>query len=70
MSDGIAAIRGIDMSRKMCLDLDHACQSVRSRHMQIDPDDLIAVATGKESKSEAQGIGDEEFCPWTYGPVT
>ena len=33
-------------------------------------EDVIAVASGKPTKSEAQGIGDEEFCPWTWGPVT
>jgi len=30
---------------------------------------IIAVASGEQTKSEAQGIGDEEFCPWTPGPV-
>lgn len=30
---------------------------------------IIAVASGEKTKSEAQGIGDEEFCPWTPGPV-
>lgn len=30
---------------------------------------IIAVSSGEQTKSEAQGIGDEEFCPWTYGPV-
>jgi altronate hydrolase len=33
-------------------------------------EEVIAVASGKKTKSEAQGIGDEEFCPWTWGPVT
>ena len=33
-------------------------------------DEVVAVASGKQTKSEAQGIGDEEFCPWTYGPIT
>ncbi|MGD9853392.1 MAG: UxaA family hydrolase [Planctomycetaceae bacterium] len=30
---------------------------------------IIAVASGEKTKSEAQGIGDEEFCPWVPGPV-
>jgi altronate hydrolase len=30
---------------------------------------IIAVSSGEKTKSEAQNIGDEEFCPWTYGPV-
>ena len=30
---------------------------------------IIAVAGGEKTKSEQQGIGDEEFCPWSIGPV-
>jgi altronate hydrolase len=30
---------------------------------------IIDVASGVQTKSEAQGIGDEEFCPWVSGPV-
>ena len=30
---------------------------------------LIAVASGEQTKSEAQGIGDEEFSPWNIGPI-
>ncbi len=30
-------------------------------------DEIIAVASGKQSKSEAQGIGEEEFAPWILG---
>lgn len=30
---------------------------------------VIAVASGEKTKSELQGIGDEEFCPWSIGPV-
>ncbi len=30
---------------------------------------ILAVASGENTKSEAQGIGDEEFCPWQWGPV-
>ena len=30
---------------------------------------IIAVASGEKSKSEQQGIGEEEFCPWSIGPV-
>ena len=28
---------------------------------------LIAVASGQPSKSEAQGVGEEEFVPWNLG---
>ncbi len=30
---------------------------------------IIAVASGEPTKSEAQGIGDEEFSPWSIGPL-
>jgi len=32
-------------------------------------DKLIAVASGEKTKSEQQGIGDEEFAPWILGPT-
>lgn len=32
-------------------------------------EELIAVAGGKKTKSEAQGLGDQEFAPWALGPV-
>ncbi len=32
-------------------------------------EEIIAVAGGKKTKSELLGIGDEEFAPWTLGPV-
>jgi altronate hydrolase len=33
-------------------------------------EDVLLVASGKKTKSELQGIGDEEFCPWHPGPIT
>lgn len=32
-------------------------------------EEILEVASGKKTKSEAQGIGDEEFVPWVVGPV-
>jgi altronate hydrolase len=32
-------------------------------------DEVIEVASGKKTKSEAQGLGEEEFAPWMLGPV-
>ena len=32
-------------------------------------EEVLAVASGKRTKSEVQGIGDEEFVPWVVGPV-
>jgi altronate hydrolase len=31
--------------------------------------EILAVASGKQTKSEQHGIGEEEFCPWIIGPV-
>lgn len=31
-------------------------------------EEILSVASGKKTKSEAHGIGDEEFVPWTVGP--
>jgi altronate hydrolase len=32
-------------------------------------DELLAVASGKRTKSELLGMGDEEFAPWQPGPT-
>ena len=32
-------------------------------------EEIIAVASGRPTKSEAQGLGDEEFAPWILGPT-
>ena len=32
-------------------------------------DEIIAVASGKPSKSELAGVGAEEFNPWILGAI-
>ena len=32
-------------------------------------EEILAVASGKKTKSEQHGIGEEEFVPWNLGPV-
>jgi altronate hydrolase len=32
-------------------------------------EEVVAVASGKKTKSELAGIGEEEFAPWIIGPV-
>lgn len=32
-------------------------------------DEILAVASGKKTKSEIHGYGDEEFVPWQIGPT-
>jgi altronate hydrolase len=43
-------------------------KSVRAVGYEIF-EEILAVASGKRTKSEEQGIGEEEFVPWTPGPV-
>ena len=31
--------------------------------------ELLAVASGKKTKSEKLGLGDEEYVPWMVGPI-
>ncbi len=33
-------------------------------------DRILAVASGERTKSEEQGLGEDEFVPWIRGPVT
>ena len=32
-------------------------------------EELLLVASGKPTKSESIGLGDDEFAPWSIGPV-
>jgi len=32
-------------------------------------EEVVAVASGKKTKSELAGVGEEEFAPWVVGPV-
>ena len=32
-------------------------------------EEIIAVASGRRTKSELSGVGEEEFAPWIIGPV-
>ena len=32
-------------------------------------EEILAVASGKKTKSEELGFGDEEFVPWPMGPT-
>jgi altronate hydrolase len=30
---------------------------------------MLEVASGKKTKSELAGVGEEEFAPWSIGPT-
>jgi altronate hydrolase len=32
-------------------------------------DKILAVASGEKTKSEQNGVGEEEFAPWAIGPT-
>jgi altronate hydrolase len=32
-------------------------------------EEILAVAGGKKTRSEAAGMGEEEICPWIVGPI-
>ncbi len=32
-------------------------------------EEIVAAASGKRTKSELSGVGEEEFAPWIIGPV-
>ena len=32
-------------------------------------EEILSVASGKKTKSEINGVGDEEFAPWSIGPT-
>ena len=32
-------------------------------------EEILAVAGGKKTKSEINGVGEEEFAPWSIGPT-
>src|ERR1700745_817392 len=63
-----------DLYQRMPGDLDIDCGVILSGPSVADLGagifaELIAVASGKPTKSEAQDFGDEEFVPWQLGAV-
>jgi altronate hydrolase len=59
----------------MADDMDVNCGVVLDGDMSVSElgdvlfDELLAVASGRQTKSEALGFGDEEFRPWQLGAV-
>jgi altronate hydrolase len=56
-------------------DMDVNCGDIVSRGVSIEDkgreilDLLLRVASGERTKSEALGLGDNEFLPWQVGAV-
>ncbi|KKW67073.1 galactarate dehydratase [Lampropedia cohaerens] len=63
------------MFRHMELDMDFNCGEIIDGTMRIDEaaealfELMIATASGERSKSELNGLGDNEFLPWQLGAV-
>jgi altronate hydrolase len=63
-----------DLYRRMEDDMDIDCgvilegRSIEEVGQQI-LDEILAVASGKRTKSELAGLGEAEFAPWMKGPV-
>jgi altronate hydrolase len=55
----------MDLNAGTILDGDETVEQMGLRLFE----EMLAVAGGKPTKSELQGIGDEEFAPWILGPT-
>lgn len=64
-----------EMATRMVEDMDVDAGRILSDGISVETmgreiyDMICAVASGKQSKSEAQGLGDYEFVPWQIGAV-
>jgi altronate hydrolase len=64
-----------ELYRRMPDDMDFDCGAVLDGEMSVDElgallfDEILAVASGRQTKSEELGFGDEEFVPWQLGAV-
>ena len=72
-SPSIKIASNTEMYNKMVEDMDVNAGKVISDNKSIEDvgqeifDSIVRVASGKQSKSEAQGLGDLEFVPWQIG---
>ena len=63
------------MYQRMSDDMDINCGAVIDEGLSLEEmgqrifDRLLEVASGSPTKSEAQGMGDNEFIPWQIGAV-
>ena len=62
------------MYQRMVDDMDINCGDILDGVSLADKgqeifDEIIAVASGRKSKSEELGYGDNEFVPWQIGAV-
>jgi len=61
--------------QRMGDDMDINAGTIMDQHETVEQvggrifERIIAVASGQKTKSEQQGVGDEEFAPWMLGPT-
>ena len=64
-----------DMYQRMESDMDINCGRIVDGDASVESvgaeifDKILACASGEQSKSEAFGIGEDEFVPWTVGAI-
>jgi altronate hydrolase/galactarate dehydratase len=64
-----------DMYSRMSEDMDIDCGDIIGKGVSVEEkgreifEDLIRVASGERTKSEALGFGGAEFVPWQIGAV-
>jgi altronate hydrolase len=63
------------MYRRMAEDMDFNCGEILDGGMSVQQAGeqifrmLIETASGKRTKSELNGVGEDEFAPWVLGPT-
>jgi len=63
------------MYEAMAEDMDINCGDIASGDATVQSkgeeifEEILRVASGGQSKSEAMGLGDNEFVPWQIGAV-
>jgi altronate hydrolase len=74
-SPSIKVATNTPMYERMVADMDLNAGDILSHGRSVTAagreifDEILAVASGKRTKSEALGIGDFEFQPWIMGPT-
>jgi altronate hydrolase len=74
-SPSIKLATNTQMFERLSADMDLNCGEILDRGVSVEEMGerifrlLLAVASGEQSKSEALGLGDNEFVPWLVGAV-